>query len=151
MESQDEFMKMALAEAEKAALRDEVPVGAVIVHDGVVIAAAGNRVEELHDPCAHAELLAIRAAGAVFNAPRLVDCDLYVTLEPCAMCAAGISFARIRHVYYGAADPKGGGVDHGGKFYSQKTCHHRPTVTSGIMAEPCGQTLKDFFAGKRKG
>lgn len=146
------FMTLALAEAGAAAARGEVPVGAVLVEaeTGRVLAAAGNRTEELADPTAHAELLAIRAAAAARGRPRLPDCDLYVTLEPCAMCAAAISFARIRRLVYGAGDPKGGGVDHGPRFYGLPTCHHRPEVRSGAGAEESAAMLRAFFRARRR-
>ena len=144
-------MALALAEAERAFARGEVPVGAVVVDGttGAVLAAAGNRVEELHDPTAHAELLAIRAATQLRGAARLPDCDLYVTLEPCAMCAAAISFARVRRLYFGAADEKAGAVEHGPRFFAQPTCHHRPEVYGGIDAARAGELLKQFFAARR--
>jgi len=144
-------MDIAVVEAEKAALRGEVPIGAVIVDSktGEVLAQAGNRCEEDHDPTAHAEVLAIRTAAAKIGSARLIDCDLYVTLEPCAMCATAISFARIRRLYFGAYDPKGGGVDHGPCFYSQPTCHHKPEVYGGLRESDCGEMLKVFFQGKR--
>jgi tRNA(adenine34) deaminase len=144
-------MERALAEAEQAAARGEVPVGAVVVDPatGLVLAADGNRVEERADPTAHAEMLVLRAAAAARGAPRLADCDLYVTLEPCAMCAAAISFARIRRVYYGAYDPKGGAVDHGPRFFEQPTCHHRPEVYGGIAQGPAALLLRRFFAARR--
>ena len=147
----EEFMRLALDEAQKAVQRDEVPIGAVLVHveTGAVVALRGNRTIELKDPTAHAEILAIRAVCATEGAQRIPDYDLYVTLEPCAMCAAAISFARIRRVIFGASDPKGGGVLHGGKFFDQPTCHHRPDVVSGILSDECGQILKDFFRNKR--
>src|SRR5215468_4905413 len=126
------FMELALEEARAAGRRGEVPVGCVVVHKGSVVARAGNRTLADHDPTAHAELVAIRAAGAALGSERLVDCDLYVTLEPCAMCAGAIGFARIRRLYYGASDPKGGGVEQGARIFDQKTCHHRPEVYSGI-------------------
>ena len=144
-------MDIALEEARAAGDRGEVPVGAVLV-DGVtaeIVARAGNRTEEHADPTAHAEMLAIRAAAAARGEARLPDCDLYVTLEPCAMCAAAISFARIRRLYYGAADPKGGGVEHGGRFYHQPTCHHRPEVVGGVRETDAGLLLKDFFRARR--
>lgn len=143
------YMDMALEEAKAAAKRGEVPVGAVIVMDGEVVAAAGNRTRELHDVTAHAEILAIRAASARLGSERLTNADLYVTLEPCAMCAAAISFARLRRLYYGAEDEKGGGVDHGGRFYSQPTCHHAPEVYSGLAAREAAEILKTFFGEKR--
>lgn len=142
-------MEQALDEARAAAQRGEVPVGAVVVHDGAVVASAGNRTRELNDVTAHAEILAIRAASAALGSERLDEADLYVTLEPCAMCAAAISFARIRRLYYGAEDEKGGGVDHGGRFYAQATCHHAPDVYSGIAASEASLILRDFFAARR--
>ncbi len=143
-------MARALAQARSAAERGEVPIGAVIVGpDGEVLAEAGNRTEGDRDPTAHAELLAIRAAAARLGAPRLVECDLYVTLEPCPMCAQAISFARLRRLYYGAADPKGGGVDHGPRIFSQPTCHHRPEVYAGIAESEAGELLRDFFKARR--
>ena len=145
------FMALALAEAERAGERGEVPVGAVVVEagTGALLAAAGNRVEELRDPTAHAEMLALRAAAERQGAPRLTDCDLYVTLEPCPMCASAISFARVRRLYFGAADPKGGGVEHGPRIFSQPTCHHRPEVYGGIDAERAGDLLTRFFQARR--
>ncbi len=144
------FMSKAIAEAVAAANRGEVPIGAVLVDsEGKVLAAAGNRTEELSDPTAHAEILAIRAACAARGDPRLPDCDLWVTLEPCAMCAQAISNARIRRLYYGAYDAKGGGVDHGARVFSQTTCHHRPEVYGGIGEERTAALLKEFFASKR--
>ena len=142
-------MQQALEEAVKAGARGEVPIGAVIVHAGKVIAAAGNRVEELSDPTAHAELLAIREAGKKLKSPRLIDCDLYVTLEPCAMCATAISFARIRRVHFGAYDPKGGGVDHGPRMFQQPTCHHIPEVVGGVEESRAAELLKGFFQDRR--
>lgn len=139
------FMQAALAEAEAAALRGEVPVGAVIVQKGQIIAQAGNRTLERKDPTAHAEILAIRAAGEVLQSERLTGCDLYVTLEPCPMCAAAISFARIRRLYYGAGDPKGGAVDNGVCLYHQATCHHAPEVYGGFDERAAGALLKAFF------
>ena len=128
------YMDMALDEARKAQAAGEVPVGCVIVRDGAVIASAGNRTLTDRDPTAHAEIVAIRAAAQQLGSERLTGCDLYVTLEPCAMCAAAISFARIRRLYYGAADPKGGAVEHGPRFYQSPTCHHRPETYGGIGA-----------------
>jgi tRNA(adenine34) deaminase len=143
-------MELALAEAEQARDLGEVPLGAVIVSaGGKVLARAGNRVLTLHDPTAHAELLAIRAACASLGSERLVDCDIYVTLEPCAMCAAAISFARIRRLYFGAADPKGGAVEHGPRFFQQPTCHHAPEVIGGLGETRAAALLKDFFAARR--
>jgi tRNA(Arg) A34 adenosine deaminase TadA len=143
-------MELALEQARQAARRDEVPIGAVIVGpDGAVLAAEGNRVEALNDPTAHAELLAIRAAAAALGAPRLIGCDLYVTLEPCPMCAQAISFARLRRLYYGAADPKGGGVDHGPRIFSQPTCHHAPDIYGGIAEGDAAALLQAFFRARR--
>ncbi len=149
MDGQNRYMAAALEEAEAAARRGEVPVGAVIVRDGAILARAGNRTRELCDITAHAEILAIRAASAKLGDERLTGADLYVTLEPCAMCAAAISFARIRRLYYGAEDPKGGGVDHGGRFYAQATCHHAPEVYSGIAEMEAARILTDFFKERR--
>ena len=143
------FMMEAFAEAEAAAARGEVPIGAVIVRDGKVIARNGNRTVELNDPTAHAELLSIREACNGLGSQRLAGCDLYVTLEPCPMCAAAISFARIRRLYYGAEDPKGGGVESGVRFYGDPTCHHAPEVYSGLGEQESGRLLRDFFAAKR--
>ena len=145
------FMALALAEAERAGARGEIPVGAVVVEagSGAVLASAGNRVEELRDPTAHAEMLALRTAAERQGAPRLTDCDLYVTLEPCPMCAAAISVARVRRLYFGAGDPKGGGVEHGPRIFSQPTCHHRPEVYSGIDEARAGALLKRFFEALR--
>jgi tRNA(Arg) A34 adenosine deaminase TadA len=144
-------MAVALAEAEAAAARDEVPVGAVLVDGatGAILARSGNRVEELHDPTAHAEMLVIRAAAAAGQATRLAGCDLYVTLEPCPMCAQAIAFARIRRLYFGAYDPKGGGVEHGPRIFEQPSCHHRPEVYGGIGETRAGELLKAFFRAKR--
>jgi len=143
-------MELALVEARLAAARGEVPVGAVIVApDGRTVAAAGNRTRELSDPTAHAEILVIREACRLLGSERLTDHDLYVTLEPCPMCAAAISFARIRRLYYGASDPKGGGVEHGARVFSQPTCHHTPDIYPGLNDEAAGELLKSFFAGRR--
>jgi tRNA(adenine34) deaminase len=142
------FMQFALEEARAAQARGEVPVGCVIVRDCEVIARAGNRTIADRDPTAHAELLAIRQA-AVVGSERLSDCDLYVTLEPCTMCTAAMSFARIRRLYFGAADPKGGAVDHGVRFFSAASCHHRPEVYGGINERECAALLKDFFQARR--
>lgn len=141
-------MALALAEAEAAASRGEVPVGAVIVRDGQVVARAGNRVEELGDPTAHAEMLAIRAAAALGD-KRLEGCDLYVSLEPCPMCAAAIALARLRRVYFGAYDPKGGGVEHGARVFDHATCHHRPEVYGGLEERRAAELLRAFFAERR--
>ncbi len=141
---------MALELAQAAGARGEVPVGAVVVDAaGRVRGASGNRTRELGDPTAHAEMLAIRAAAASLGAERLVECDLHVTLEPCAMCAAAIAFARIRRLYFGAADPKGGAVEHGPRFFAQATCHHRPEVYGGIAEREAGDLLRRFFAARR--
>ena len=142
-------MDLALEEAGRAAERGEVPVGAVIVRDGVVLARAGNRALADKDPTAHAEILAIRAAATALGSERLVDCDLYVTLEPCPMCAGAISFARIRRLYFGAADPEGGAVDNGVRLYGDATCHHRPEVYGGIGETAAAALLKDFFRSRR--
>jgi tRNA(adenine34) deaminase len=143
-------MAQALREAEAAAARGEVPVGAVLVDpEGEVLAAAGNRTEELADPTAHAELLAIRAGAARLGQARLVGCDLYVTLEPCPMCAQAISFARLRRLYYGAADPKGGGVDHGPRIFTSSSCHHAPEVYGGISERQAAALLQRFFRARR--
>ena len=143
-------MDLAFAEAIRARDLGEVPVGAVIVSaDGELLASAGNRTLSLRDPTAHAELLAIRGACAKLGSERLIDCDLYVTLEPCAMCAAAISFARIRRLYFGASDPKGGAVEHGPRLFSQATCHHRPEIVGGLDESQAASLLRDFFAGRR--
>ncbi|MBC7905898.1 MAG: nucleoside deaminase [Rhodospirillaceae bacterium] len=144
-----DFMAHALTEARSAALRGEVPVGAIVVKDGRIIAAAGNRVEELADPTAHAEMLALRAAAAQLGQTRLEGCDLYVTLEPCPMCAAAISLARIRRLFFAAYDPKGGGVEHGAKVYDHATCHHRPEVVGGLGESAAADVLKAFFRERR--
>ena len=143
------FMRLALDEARAAAARGEVPVGCVIVKDGVVIAHAGNRTLGDRDPTAHAELLAVRAAAAALGSERLIGCDLYVTLEPCAMCAAAISFARIRRLYYGAPDPKGGAVESGVRFFASPTCHHVPEVYGAVGETEAATLLKDFFRVRR--
>ena len=145
-----DFMALAFKEAEAAGARGEVPIGAVVVNaQGEVLGAAGNEVEALNDPTAHAEIIAIRQAAARVGEPRLVDCDLYVVLEPCAMCATAASFARLRRIVYGAYDPKGGGVDHGPRIFSQTTCHHRPEVVGGVEAARAESLLKSFFAARR--
>ena len=143
------FIEDALAAAREAEQAGEVPVGAVIVRDGIIIATARNRVEGDQDPFAHAELLAIREATAKTGSKWLHDCDLYVTLEPCPMCAGAISLARLRRLYYGAPDPKSGGVDHGPRVFSQPTCHHAPEVIAGVEESRCGEVLKRFFAQRR--
>ncbi len=142
-------MRAALDAAAAAAAAGEVPVGAVVIRDGAVIATAANAPRRLHDPTAHAEMLAIRAAAAMLGRERLEDCDLWVTLEPCAMCAGAIAHARIARLYYGAADPKGGAVEHGPRFFAQPTCHHRPEVFAGIGDREAGELLRDFFAARR--
>jgi tRNA(adenine34) deaminase len=143
-------MDLALEEARAAAARGEVPVGAVIVsEEGEVLAQAGNRTLELRDPTAHAELIAIRAAAGRLGSERLTGCDLYVTLEPCAMCAAAISFARLRRLYFGAADPKGGAVEHGPRLFGQPTCHHAPEVYGGLSETAAVDLLKTFFGARR--
>jgi cytidine deaminase len=144
------YMEQALAEARAARMRGEVPVGAVIVSpDGKIVATAGNRTREMCDPTAHAEILAIRAACAAAGSERLSGHDLYVTLEPCPMCAAAISAARIGRLYYGAADPKSGGVDHGARVFSHPQCHHVPEIYDGIRAGEAAEMLREFFAEKR--
>jgi tRNA(adenine34) deaminase len=144
-------MAEALAQAARGGARGEVPVGAVLVDgsSGRILAASGNRVEELHDPTAHAELLVLRAAAAAGAAKRLPEADLYVTLEPCSMCAQAIAFARLRRVYFGAYDPKGGGVDHGPRIFQQPTCHHRPEVYGGIREREAADLLQQFFRDRR--
>jgi tRNA(adenine34) deaminase len=149
MAETNRFMDLALAEAQLAAARGEVPVGAVLVLDGEVIASAGNRTRELNDITAHAEIEVIREGCRIVGDERLPGADLYVTLEPCTMCAAAISFARLRRLYYGAEDPKGGGVDNGVRFFSQPTCHHAPEVYSGFSAQAAADILRKFFAEKR--
>lgn len=144
-----DFMEIALAEADAAAKAGEVPVGCVVVRDGEVVSKAGNRTLRDHDPTAHAELLALREAAKKLGDERLTGCDLYVSLEPCTMCAAAISFARIRRLYYGALDEKGGAVDSGVRFFSQATCHHKPEVIGGLSEARAAKLLKDFFAAKR--
>ena len=142
-------MGLALAQAREAAEAGEVPVGAVLVRDGKVVATGRNRPRAAHDPTAHAEVEAIRAAALVLGDERLPDCDLYVTLEPCTMCAAAISFARIRRLYFGAADPKGGAVESGVRFFGQPTCHHAPEVYGGIRENEAAALLRSFFAARR--
>ena len=144
-----EPMRIALALAAEAAAAGEVPVGAVVVHEGIVVARAANATCRLNDPTAHAEILAIRAAAAHLQAERLTDCALYVTLEPCAMCAGAIAHARISRLYYGAPDPKGGAVEHGGRIFTQPTCHHRPEVYAGIGESEAAILLREFFAHRR--
>jgi tRNA(Arg) A34 adenosine deaminase TadA len=142
-------METALREARAAALREETPVGAAVSREGVVIASAGNRTRELNDPTAHAEVLAIRMACEALGDERLTGCDLHVTLEPCPMCAAAISFARIRRLYFGASDPKGGAVESGVRLYAQPTCHHAPEVYGGIGESEAAALLRDFFRARR--
>ncbi|WP_404382490.1 nucleoside deaminase [Caenispirillum salinarum] len=145
------FMDAAFAEAEAAGARGEVPIGAVVVEPatGRILARAGNRTEEDRDPTAHAELLAVRAACAERGDARLPDCDLYVTLEPCPMCAAAIGFARLRRIYFAAYDPKGGGVEHGPRIFDQPTCHHRPEVYGGLRESEAAALLRAFFEARR--
>lgn len=147
--SKASFMEQALEEAMLASHRGEVPVGAVLVYEGAVIASDGNRTLELKDPTAHAEILVIRAGAEKLNNERLNECYLYVTLEPCPMCAGAISFARIRRLYFGASDPKSGAIESGVRFFSSKTCHHKPEVYSGILESECSLVLKEFFRQKR--
>lgn len=144
-------MAVALEEARAAAARGEVPVGAAVVdaRSGAILARAGNRTEERNDPSAHAEILALRQAAAAAGAPRLPDCDVYVTIEPCAMCAAAISFARIRRLYFGAPDPKMGAVEHGPRFFRQPTCHHAPEIYSGIGESAAAALMREFFRARR--
>jgi tRNA(adenine34) deaminase len=142
-------MEIAVQEARAAAAAGEVPVGCVIVRDGTVVAGDGNRTMRERDPTAHAEMLAIRQVAAALGSERLVDCDLYVTLEPCTMCAAAIAFARIRRVYFGASDPKGGAVENGVRFFDAATCHHRPEVFGGIGEREAAALLREFFAARR--
>lgn len=142
-------MSLAFERAREAAALGEVPVGAVVMRAGTVLASAGNRTLLDRDPTAHAEMLAIREAARVLGSERLVGCDLYVTLEPCAMCAGAISFGRLRRVYYAAPDPKGGAVDHGPRFFAQPTCHHAPEVYGGIRESEAAGLLRDFFQGRR--
>jgi tRNA(adenine34) deaminase len=145
-----EAMAIAIEEAKAAANRGEVPVGACVVSaTGEILARAGNRTLELKDPTAHAEMLALREAAAKLGSERLTDCDLYVTLEPCAMCAGAISHARIRRVYFGADDPKMGAIEHGPRFFTQTTCHHAPEVYGGIGDEASSQLLREFFKARR--
>ena len=143
-------MERAIEQARLAGERGEVPVGAVIVKDNQIIALSENQIINRRDPTAHAEILAIRSACEILKTERLIDCDLYVTLEPCPMCAAAISLARIRRLYFGAYDPKGGGVENGPRIFNQTTCHHKPEVIGGIHESQCGELLKDFFKDKRR-
>ncbi len=143
------FMETALEEARAAGQRGEVPIGCVIVHDGRIIARAGNRTLAGRDPTAHAEMIAIRAAAAALGSERLAECDLYVTLEPCVLCAGAVAFARIRRLYYGALDPKGGAVDSGVRFFASPACHHRPEVYGGLAEAESSALLKHFFQERR--
>jgi tRNA(adenine34) deaminase len=143
------FMDAALAQARAAGQAGEVPVGCVIVRNGAVIAQAGNRTLADRDPTAHCEMVAIRAAAQALGSERLTDCDLHVTLEPCAMCAGAIAFARIRRLYYGAADPKGGAVENGVRFFASPSCHHRPEVYAGIGEAEAAALLTGFFRARR--
>ena len=149
MTGPNRFMMTALDEARAAGSRGEVPIGAVVVRNGEIIARAGNRTREINDATAHAEIVAIRQASAKLGNERLVDADLYVTLEPCTMCAGAISFSRIRRLYYGAPDPKGGAVESGVRFYASPTCHHAPEVYSGIGETEASEILRDFFRERR--
>jgi tRNA(Arg) A34 adenosine deaminase TadA len=142
-------MRAALDAAREAAALGEVPVGAVVIRDGEIVAVAANAPRTLHDPTAHAEIRAIRAAAETLGRDRLEECDLWVTLEPCAMCAGAIAHARIARLYYGASDPKGGAVEHGPRFFTQPTCHHRPEVYAGIGEVEAAALLKEFFAARR--
>ncbi|NIJ19868.1 tRNA(adenine34) deaminase [Sphingomonas naasensis] len=142
-------MRAALDAAGAAAAVGEVPVGAAVVRDGAIVAVAANAPRTLHDPTAHAEMLAIREAARILGRERLEDCDLWVTLEPCAMCAGAIAHARIARLYYGAGDPKGGAVEHGPRFFAQPTCHHRPEIYAGIGEAEAGTLLRDFFRERR--
>jgi tRNA(adenine34) deaminase len=148
-ENKDDPMSLAFAEARSAELRGEAPIGAALVREGIVIASAGNRTRELSDPTAHAEMIVIREAAAKLGCERLVGCDLYVTLEPCAMCAGAISHARLRRLYYGAPDLKGGAVDNGPRFFRQPTCHHMPEVYGGLREKEAAEILRAFFAARR--
>ena len=143
------FMQMALEEARAGAARGEVPVGCVVVRDGEVVARAGNRTVADKDPTGHAELIAIRAAAGALGTERLSDCDLYVTLEPCAMCAGAVAFARVRRLYFGASDPKGGAVENGVRFFASPSCHHRPEIYGGIGEGESASLLKEFFRARR--
>jgi len=143
------MMQRALEQAQLAAQRGEVPVGAVIVKNNQIIASTHNLTETTCDPTAHAEVLAIRSACEILKTPRLIDCDMYVTLEPCPMCATAISFARIRRLYFGAYDPKGGGVENGPRIFNHPTCHHTPEIIGGVQERECGELLKDFFKTRR--
>lgn len=147
--SRTDFMQLALEEAEAAAARGEVPIGAILVVQGAVIARAGNRTRELNDPTAHAEMLVLRAGAERLSAERLLQADLYVTLEPCTMCAAAISFARVRRLYFGATDEKGGAIVSGVRFFGSPTCHHVPDVYSGLAEQESAELLRSFFQERR--
>lgn len=151
MKEQDlAFLELAVQEARAAGTRGEVPVGAVLVSaGGTILARAGNRIVEMHDPTAHAELLVLRQAASVMRNERLTGTTLYVSLEPCAMCAGAISFARVARLVFAASDPKGGAVEHGPRFFEQPTCHHRPDVLSGALAGQAGELLREFFRARR--
>lgn len=150
MRGHDAYMQLALEQAQAAAQNGEVPIGAVIVDaKGEVLASSGNRTEADHDPAAHAEVLVIREACRIRQSPRLIDCTLYVTLEPCPLCATAISFARLQRVVFGAFDPKGGGVEHGPCIFHQPTCHHRPEVLGGVESENASRILREFFSTRR--
>jgi tRNA(adenine34) deaminase len=142
-------MTIAFAEARSAELRGEAPIGAALVREGTLVASAGNRTREVNDPTAHAEMLVIREAAVRIGSERLLGCDLYVTLEPCAMCAGAISLARLRRLYYAASDPKGGAVDNGPRFFRQPTCHHAPEVYGGLRESEAAEMLRAFFAARR--
>lgn len=142
-------MSRALDLAREAEAAGEVPIGAVVVKEGRIIGEGNNRTRRDHDPSAHAEIVAIRAAARALSNDRLTDCDLWVTLEPCPMCAGAIAHARVARLYYGASDPKGGGVEHGARVFTHPTCHHKPEVFEGIAAEEAGEMLREFFAGRR--
>jgi tRNA(Arg) A34 adenosine deaminase TadA len=142
-------MSLAFAEARSAELRGETPVGAALVREGAAVATAGNRTRELNDPTAHAEMLVIREGASRLGSERLVGCDLYVTLEPCAMCAGAISLARLRRLYYAAPDPKGGAVDNGPRLFRQPTCHHAPEIYGGLRESEAAEMLRSFFAMRR--
>lgn len=151
MQGENKYMILAIEAAKKAAAEGEIPVGAILVNHltGHTVAVASNRTEQDHDATAHAELLALRGGGKIFGTPRLADCDLYVSLEPCPMCAAAISMARIRRLYFGAYDPKSGGVEHGPRIFSHAACHHKPEVYGGLHEQDCAALMKDFFKDKR--
>jgi tRNA(Arg) A34 adenosine deaminase TadA len=151
MDAENKYMSLALDEARAAAARGEVPVGAVLVDSttGHVLARAGNDIVGAADPTGHAEMRVLRGAAAAVGVPRLVDCDLYVTLEPCPMCAAALALARVRRIYFGAYDPKGGGIEHGPRIFTHAGCNHRPEIYGGIAEGPCGQILKEFFVARR--